>query len=112
MSQILKKTGDEFVANTKQKVLDEIEQIVYFGLAKKDPVDQHPPKYVRLPHIIFIIYSNDFIWCCLSLQSCCKVLPEKFSFDMFCIPILWELGNATPDSTGLEKHKFIVTKFF
>lgn len=112
MHWILGKKDDESVANMKQRVWDEIEQTVYFGLAKKDLVAQHPLKYVSHPHIFFIIYSNDFIWCSLRLQSCCKVLPKKFYFNMFCILILWEFENASTASTGLERCKFIVTKLF
>ena len=44
---------DEIVANTKQRVLDEIEQIVYFGLGKKGSSSLTSPKICESSPTIF-----------------------------------------------------------
>ena len=79
MSQILKKTDDEFVANTKQKVLDEIEQIVYFGLAKKGSISPTSTKICKTsPHY----FHNLFQWFYLVLFKPSKLL-QSFAWKVF-----------------------------
>ena len=62
---------DEIVANTKQRVLDEIKQIVYFGLAKKGSSSPTSPKICKSSPTIF---HNLFLWFYLVLFKSSKLL--------------------------------------